>query len=250
MPRPRRARGRPAAVGSLLDAVARLAAVGSRCSATCDVGGADRTRPGSRAQVAAGRPAWRDGWPARSSDWSRVAEQLVPDGEVRREARRSPPRGRRRRGQQDHPAGQRPPVARTEPAVAVRTSRQHVPHTAHGVDQPRLALGLGLAAQVADVDLERVGGRGEVVAPDLLEDEGPVEHPARPAQEHLQQRELGAGQLDRAVAAAHLAGGRVQGQVGERQHLVSSVRSSAGATRRSSARSRASSSSSANGLVR
>ena len=48
---------------------------------------------------------------------------------------------------------------------------QHVADAAHGVDQARLATGLGLAAQVADVDLERVGRGREVVAPDLVEDE-------------------------------------------------------------------------------
>ena len=41
-----------------------------------------------------------------------------------------------------------------------------------------------------------------------------------PAHEHLEQRELGAGQLDRPAAAHHLAGRHVQGEVGERQHLV------------------------------
>ena len=40
----------------------------------------------------------------------------------------------------------------------------------------RLAAGLGLAAQVADVDVERVRGRAEVVAPHALEDDRPREH--------------------------------------------------------------------------
>jgi hypothetical protein len=43
------------------------------------------------------------------------------------------------------------------------------------VQQPRLTLRLELAADVADVDLERVGRRREVEAPDLLEDERPLE---------------------------------------------------------------------------
>jgi len=38
------------------------------------------------------------------------------------------------------------------------------------VHQARATLGLGLAAQVADVDLEGVGGGREVEAPDFLED--------------------------------------------------------------------------------
>ena len=88
------------------------------------------------------------------------------------------------------------------------------------MDQPRLALGLGLAAQVADVDLQRVGRRGEVVAPDLLEDERPLEHPPRPPEEHLEQRELGPGELDLPLAPADLPGGDVHREVGEAEHLV------------------------------
>ena len=83
-----------------------------------------------------------------------------------------------------------------------------------------LALFLGLAAQVPDVHLERVGRGGEVVAPDLLEDEAAVEHSPRSPQEHLQQGELGAGELDVAGAAQHLAGGDVHGEVGEGEHLL------------------------------
>src|SRR5689334_21225463 len=73
-----------------------------------------------------------------------------------------------------------------------RRLAQRVADAAHGVQQPRLALGLGLAALVADVDLEGVLGGGEVVAPHLLEDPGPGEHLARVPDEQLQQGELGA----------------------------------------------------------
>src|SRR5579884_2123468 len=94
---------------------------------------------------------------------------------------------------------------------------QHVADPTHRVDQPGLAAGLGLAPQVADVDLERVTGGREVVAPDLLEDAASGQHPARVGQQQLEQGELGAGQADLPLAAAHLPGLRIQRQVGEGQ---------------------------------
>ena len=48
--------------------------------------------------------------------------------------------------------------------------REDVPDAADRVQQARLAAGLGLAAQVAHVDAERVRRRPEVVAPHVLED--------------------------------------------------------------------------------
>src|SRR3954467_9434655 len=96
---------------------------------------------------------------------------------------------------------------------------QDVADAADGVDEAGLALGLGLAAQVADVDLEGVAGGREVVAPDVLEDAAAREHAARVRHEQLEQRELGAGEADRALAAADLAGDGVEGEVAEAQRL-------------------------------
>src|SRR3954451_9851176 len=107
---------------------------------------------------------------------------------------------------------------------SARLVAQDVTDASDGVQQPRLALRLELAAHVADVHLEAVGRRGEVEAPDLLEDERAVEHPSGAAQEQLEQAELGAGELDRPRAAAHLARGEVHAQVGEGQPLVRVVR--------------------------
>jgi hypothetical protein len=91
------------------------------------------------------------------------------------------------------------------------------------VDQPRLPAGLGLSPQVADVDVERVRREAEVVAPDPLEDQGAGQHLARVAQEQLQQRELGAGQVDPLAAARHLASAGVELEVGEAQEVHSAV---------------------------
>ena len=101
---------------------------------------------------------------------------------------------------------------------------ERVADAAHRVDQARLAVCLGLAAQVADVDLERVRRGPEVVAPDAVEDHVARQHLARVAQEQLEQEELGPGQLDRPVAAADLARARVERQVGEREQLVAAGR--------------------------
>src|SRR6266567_972740 len=78
---------------------------------------------------------------------------------------------------------------------------QRIADAAHGVDQARLALRLGLATEVADVHLERVGGGREVEAPDLLEDLRARQHLAGVAHQQFEQVELGAGQAHRALAA-------------------------------------------------
>src|SRR6266700_3929842 len=49
-------------------------------------------------------------------------------------------------------------------------------NASHCLDQAWLAAGLGLASQVADVDVERVRREPEVVAPDPLEDQRPRQH--------------------------------------------------------------------------
>ena len=101
---------------------------------------------------------------------------------------------------------------------------QRVADAADRVDEPRLAAGLGLAAQVADVHVERVRAEAEVVAPDALVDHRAREHLARVAQEQLEQRELGARQLDRLAVARHLARPRVQLEIAERELLALVVR--------------------------
>src|SRR4051794_27288660 len=50
-----------------------------------------------------------------------------------------------------------------------RSSTEHVPRSADGVQQPRLASALEFAAQVGHEDLDRVRRGERVVAPDLLE---------------------------------------------------------------------------------
>ena len=114
------------------------------------------------------------------------------------------------------------------------------------MDDPLLALGLELAAQVADVDLEDVGVAAEVVVPHPLQDGRAGQDLARVLQEQGQQVELLAGQRDGPLAP-DLVGGAVHAQVAEAQ--LGRAGAVAGPA---SARSftRTSSSSKANGLTR
>src|SRR5262249_43420584 len=57
------------------------------------------------------------------------------------------------------------------------------------------------------------GGGAEVIAPHVLEDLRAGEHLARVAQEHLQQQELGAGELEQALTPPGLASEAVQAHV-------------------------------------
>src|SRR3954453_11497591 len=94
---------------------------------------------------------------------------------------------------------------------------QHVAGAADGVQQPRLAAALELAAQVGHEDLDRVGRRERVVAPDVLEQPLARHDDALVAHQVLQQLELALGQLDDALAAGTLVRGGVQRQVGYAQ---------------------------------
>src|SRR3954469_21394972 len=96
-----------------------------------------------------------------------------------------------------------------------RSSTQHVPRAADGVQEPRLAAGLELAPEVRDEDLDGVRRREGVVAPDLLQQALAGHDDALVAHEVLEQLELALGQLDRAVAAVDLVRVRVQREVGD-----------------------------------
>ena len=143
-----------------------------------------------RSAVADDVEARRDGSAARAasvpSTWPRSSLRTSEVDDDRRE-RRPPRRPRPRR---------RAPAGGEGSRLA-----QGVADAADRVDQPRLAARLGLLAQVADVDVERVRAVAEVVAPDAVEDHRAGQHLPRVAEEELEQRELGAGQGERLVAA-------------------------------------------------
>src|SRR2546421_5989341 len=78
---------------------------------------------------------------------------------------------------------------------------QYVTRAAHGMDEPLLLFALGLAPQIADIDVERVRRMAEVVAPDSLVDERAREHLTRIAHEELEEMRLRRRQLDAAPVA-------------------------------------------------
>ena len=157
-------------------------------------------------------------------------EQLRADERVREERDEGDRAGDRdRRGERQ---------ARKAHARAGRT------RPANGVDQPRLAVLLELAAQVADVDLERVRARAEVVVPDAVEDHRAGQHLPGLRRNSSSSRNLGlVSSILREPRRTSRAG--VHRQVGEAERAASVLE-----VRRSRARSRACSSSSANGLTR
>ena len=70
-----------------------------------------------------------------------------------------------------------------------------------------------LAAQIGDVELDDIGLAAEVVVPHPVQDLGLGQDAARVAHEVAQQLELRGGQVDRVLAAPHLVGVLVHGQV-------------------------------------
>ena len=89
--------------------------------------------------------------------------------------------------------------------------------------------GVDLLAQVGDVELDDVGLAAEVVVPHPVQDLRLRQHPPRVAHEEAQQLELGGGQLDRGVAAAHLVAVLVQGQIADDERRVLAGRGHPGA---------------------
>src|SRR5664279_5390720 len=83
------------------------------------------------------------------------------------------------------------------------------------VQQARLAVGLQLATQVGDEDLDRVGRREWVISPHLVEQPLARDHDALVAHQVLQQLELALGQVDRALAAHDLVRVNIQRQVAD-----------------------------------
>src|SRR5262249_13081424 len=60
---------------------------------------------------------------------------------------------------------------------------QHVAGAPHGMDELGLEIGVDLAAQIVDVDVDDVGEGVEADAPDVLCDERPAEHAVRVTEE-------------------------------------------------------------------
>src|SRR5947207_691627 len=108
------------------------------------------------------------------------------------------------------------PPAAAMPGFSRRRDPQDVADAADRVDQPGLAPDQ-LAPQVADVGLDDVAIAAEAVVPDVVEDLGPAQHPARVDHQVAQQLELVRRQSDLGARAPHLVAVLVEFEVGDHQ---------------------------------
>ena len=127
-----------------------------------------------------------------------------PTGSARSRSGRAASSAPRRRSPTTRSRARRTPrrLRRASSACAGSRLSQRVADAAHRVDQPRFPAGLRLPPQVADVHLERIRRRPEVVVPDPLHDQLPRQHLTRIAHEQLEQRVLRPRQLERRVRRA------------------------------------------------
>ena len=123
---------------------------------------------------------------------------------------------------------------------------QAIAGAAHRVQQRAVEILVDLLPQPADMHVDDVGLRVEVIVPDVLEQHRAGHDMAGVAHQVFEQLELARQQLDRLVAALDRAGQQVELEVGDPQL----GRRSVAAPRRSSASMRASNSLNANGLTR
>src|SRR3954447_8824367 len=108
-----------------------------------------------------------------------------------------------------------PPARRQR--MGRRLYAEDVARAADRMEEPRLATGFQLPSQVGDEDLDRVGDRERVIAPDLVEQLLARDHQPLVAHEVLEQLELALRELDAALAAEHLVGVGVEQQVADAQ---------------------------------
>ena len=95
---------------------------------------------------------------------------------------------------------------RTVLVASRRSGLKAVPEAAHGHDVARVGrVGLHLGAQPADVHVDEPAVAEVVVAPHLVEQALPAEHPARVLGQLAQQAELGLGEVQLVAGAQHLA---------------------------------------------
>src|SRR5581483_7130019 len=97
---------------------------------------------------------------------------------------------------------------------------EHVAHAAHRLDEARLAVLLGLAAQITDEDLEGVGPRAAFVAPDPVDDDAVRQHLTWVLEEQFEQGELRLGELQKSLAAAGFVRDRIEREVAEAKNVT------------------------------
>src|SRR5919106_6328208 len=102
------------------------------------------------------------------------------------------------------------------PSAAV--GAQPVAGTPHGLDRTAPERPVDLVAEVADVDVDHVGGAVVREVPDVFEDRRPAEDVALAAQQQLQYGELAGRQVDRRLAAPYRVTGGIQLQIPGPEH--------------------------------
>ena len=100
-------------------------------------------------------------------------------------------------------------TARSGQRPRARVLFEAVAHAADRVDP----FGAELAPQVANVNVDDVGARVEVVAPDVAEQLFAGEYLARVSEEHLREHELSGRQLHEPTVDAGSASAKVEGEV-------------------------------------
>src|SRR4051812_31957006 len=90
---------------------------------------------------------------------------------------------------------------------------EDVARAADRMEESRLATGFELPSQVGHEDLDRVGDRERVIAPDLVEQLLARDHEALVAHQVLEQLELPLREVDRALPAGDLVRVRVEHEV-------------------------------------
>src|SRR5215217_62350 len=118
-----------------------------------------------------------------------------------------------------------PPARRQR--IGSRLYAEDVARAADRMEEARLATGFELPSQVGDEDLDRVGDRERVIAPDLVEELLARDHEPLIAHQVLEQLELALGEVDRAVAARDLVGVGVEHQVADAQRRHAARRAAA-----------------------
>src|SRR4051812_19887259 len=104
-----------------------------------------------------------------------------------------------------------PPASRQR--IGWRLYAEYVPCAADRVEEARLTAGFQLSSQVGHEDLDRVGDREGVIAPDLVEQLLAADHQPLVAHQVLEQLELALREIDLPVATRDLVRIRVQRQV-------------------------------------
>src|SRR4051812_32328135 len=104
-----------------------------------------------------------------------------------------------------------PPARRQR--IGWRLYAEYVARAADRVEETGLATGFKLPSEVRDEDLDRVGDRERVIAPDFVEQLLPGDHEALVAHQVLEQLELALREIDLARVARDLVGVRVQREV-------------------------------------